>query len=157
MMPYYLDTSALIKHYVAESGSAWLDSLVFQSEDNLILTSRVTMVEVWSALARRRREASISTQHHADTLNAFHEDCLLRYRFVEFDVPVIETAGVLLERHPLRAYDSVQLASAVIAARTLADADLSQPTFLSADKNLLEFAQLEGLETDNPNLHVTLV
>ena len=54
MTPYYLDTSALIKHYVAESGSAWLDSAVFQSDDVLILTSRVTMVEAWSAPARRR-------------------------------------------------------------------------------------------------------
>jgi len=87
MTPYYLDTSALIKHYVAESGSAWLDSVVFQADDVLILTSRVTMIEVWSALARRRREASISPQHHVDALDAFHEDSLLRYRFVEFELP----------------------------------------------------------------------
>ena len=82
MTPYYLDTSALIKHYVAETGSAWLDATVFQADDVLILTSSVTMVEVWSALARRRREASISAQHHADALDAFREDSLTRYLFV---------------------------------------------------------------------------
>ena len=111
------------------------------------------MVEVWSALARRRREASISAQHHADALDAFREDSLLRYLFVEFEVPVIEAAGQLLERHPLRAYDSVQLASALVAGRTLADAALPQPTFLSADDSLLVFAEAEGLRIDNPNLH----
>lgn len=153
MTPYYLDTSALIKHYVAESGSAWLDSVVFQADDVLILTSRVTMVEVWSALARRRREASISAQHHADALDAFREDSLIRYRFIEFELPVIEAAGQLLERHPLRAYDSAQLASALVAGRTLADAVLPQPTFLSADDSLLAIAQAEGLLIDNPNLH----
>lgn len=153
MTPYYLDTSALIKHDVAESGSAWLDSAVFQADDVLTLTSRVTMVEVWSALARRRREASISAQHHADALDAFREDSLLRYLFVEFELPVIEAAGRLLERHPLRAYDSVQLASALVAGRSLADAALPQPTLLSADDSLLVFAQAEGLRTDNPNLH----
>lgn len=153
MTPYYLDTSALIKHYVAESGSAWLDAVLFQTDDVLILTSSVTMVEVWSALARRRREASISAQHHADALDAFREDSLIRYLFVEFELPVIEAAGELLERHPLRAYDSVQLASAMVAARTLADAALPQPIFLSADDSLLVFAQAEGLLTDNPNLH----
>jgi len=59
MTPYYLDTSALIKHYVAESGSQWVEAVIFGSADTVSLTSRVTMVEVWSALARRRREASI--------------------------------------------------------------------------------------------------
>lgn len=153
MTPYYLDTSALIKHYVAETGSAWLDATVFQADDVLILTSSVTMVEVWSALARRRREASISAQHHADALDAFREDSLTRYLFVEFEPAVIEAAGQLLERHPLRAYDSVQLASALVAAQTLAEAALPQPIFLSADDSLLVFAQSEGLLTDNPNLH----
>jgi len=66
---------------------------------------------------------------------------------------VIETAGQLLERHPLRAYDSVQLASALVAGRVLADVALPQPTFLAADDNLLAFAQAEGLLIDNPNLH----
>jgi predicted nucleic acid-binding protein len=153
MTPHYLDTSALITRYVDEPGSAWLDSVVFRADDVLILTSRVTVVEVWSALARRRREASISARDHADALDAFREDSLLRYRFIEFELQVIEAAGQLLQRHPLRAYDSVQLASALVAGRALADAALPQLTFLSADDNLLAFAQAEGLLIDDPNLH----
>ena len=73
--------------------------------------------------------------------------------FVELELPVIESAGQVLERHPLRAYDSVQLASALVAARTLADAALPQPVFLSADDNLLLVAQTQGLLIDSPNLH----
>jgi predicted nucleic acid-binding protein len=111
------------------------------------------MVEVWSALARRKREASISSQHHADALDAFREDSQLRYLFVELELPVIEAAGQLLERHPLRAYDSIQLASALVAGRTLADAGFPQPTFLSADNSLLQLARAERLRIDNPNLH----
>ncbi len=153
MTTYYLDTSALIKRYVAEAGSAWLDSEVFRTDEVMLLTSRLTMVEVWSALARRRREASISTQHHADALGAFREDCLTRYFFVEAELPVLEAAGQLLERHPLRAYDSVQLASALVAGQTLVDVALPQPVFLSADDRLLTFAQTEGLLTENLNLH----
>ena len=37
MTPYYLDASALIKHYVAELGSPWLDSTVFQEDDVLLV------------------------------------------------------------------------------------------------------------------------
>ena len=153
MTTYYLDTSALIKHYVSEPGSAWLDSTVFGADDMLLLTSRLTIVEVWSALARRKREASVSAGHHADALDAFREDCLTRYVFVEFEQPVIEAAGLLLENHSLRAYDSVQLASALVAGQTLVDAALPQPIFLSADSALLSFAETEGLLADNPNLH----
>ncbi|MBN1313853.1 MAG: type II toxin-antitoxin system VapC family toxin [Anaerolineales bacterium] len=153
MTSYYLNTSALIKHYVAETGSAWINDRLFKVKNVLLLTSCITMVEVWSALARRRREASISAQHHTDKLDAFREDTLLRYRYIELELPVIETAGRLLERHPLRAYDSVQLASALVSGRILTDAALPQPIFLSADNNLLMYAQAEGLLTDNPNHH----
>ena len=111
------------------------------------------MVEVWSALARRRREASISAQDHADAVDAFREDCATRYRFVELELLVIEEAGRLLERHALRAYDAVQLASALVAARALVDAGLTQPVFLSADDRLLALAEAEGLSTDHPNPH----
>ena len=38
MRLYYLDTSALIKHYVAEPGSAWLEATAYQPEDVLALT-----------------------------------------------------------------------------------------------------------------------
>jgi hypothetical protein len=152
MISYYLDSSALIKRYVDEPGSAWLEAAVFDLDDVLTLTSRVTMVEVWSALARRKREASISPEHHADALAAFHEDCLLRYRFVEFEEPVYELTGQLLEQHPLRAYDAIQLASALVAARALEATDLPLPTFLCADERLLEAATTEGLPADNPSL-----
>jgi hypothetical protein len=153
MTQYYLDSSALIKHYVAEPGSHWLRATVLERDDTLLLTSRVTMVEVWSALARRQREASISLTHHADALQAFREDCLKKYRFVEFEPSVYELAGRLIDRHPLRAYDAVQLASALVSGRTLTGAGLSPPTFLCADNRLLLAAQKEGLVGINPSLH----
>lgn len=102
-------------------------------------------------LARRKREASITPQDHTDALSAFVEDCLTQYRFIEIDLPIVDLAGELLERHPLRAYDAVQLASALRISRVLEAADLMIPTFLSADDRLLTAPQAEGLPTDNPN------
>jgi predicted nucleic acid-binding protein len=153
MTHYYLDSSALIKRYVAEPGSDWLKVSVFEPDDVLLLTSRVTMVEVWSALARRQREASISFEHHADALHAFREDCLKQYRFVEFEEPVYELAGRLIARHPLHAYDAVQLASALVAGRTLTGVGLGPPVFLCADNHLLAVANTEGLVGINPSQH----
>ena len=153
MTHYYLDSSALIKRYVAEPGSDWLKATVYEPGDTLLLTSRVTMVEVWSALARRQREASISLEHHADALDAFREDCLKQYRFVEFEEAVYELAGRLIARHPLRAYDAVQLASALVAGRALTGVGIDLPVFLCADDRLLAAAQTEGLLGINPSLH----
>ena len=59
----------------------------------------------------------------------------------------------LLERHPLRAYDAVQLAAALEARRTLQAVGSAAPIFLSADNRLLLAAQAEGFVTDNPNSH----
>jgi hypothetical protein len=150
---YFLDTSALIKHYVAETGSGWLDATIVQPSANLLLISRITVVEVRSALARRKREASIQPSDHADALDALSEDCLLRYRFVELEAPVVDLAGDLLDRHVLRAYDAVQLASALVVNRLMTDANLAPLTFICSDGNLLTAAQSAGLLVDNPNLH----
>lgn len=154
MISYYLDSSALIKHYVAERGSQWLNGTIFEQTDALLLTSRITVVETRSGLARRRRETSLSVMDHVDALDAFREDSQTRYRFVEVESPVVDLAGDLLERHPLRAYDAVQLASALVISKVLSDAGLPRPILLSADDRLLNSARNEGLQTDNPNSHI---
>jgi len=59
MTTYYLDTSALSKRYVQEIGTAWVRALVAPAAGHTLLTARITMVEVYSALARRRREGSV--------------------------------------------------------------------------------------------------
>lgn len=150
MSTYYLDTSALIKRYVTEIGSLWLLNL-FSNPNLLLFTTRVTTVEVHSVLARRRRETSITSKNHTDDLKAFSEDSLTQYRFVDFDAIIADRAGELLDRHPLRVYDAIQLASALRINEVLTAANLSSPTFLSADNKLLAVAAVEGLPTENPN------
>lgn len=59
----------------------------------------------------------------------------------------------MIDRHPLRAYDAVQLASALRASRALQAARLPPLLFLSADDRLTAAATHEGLATDNPNAH----
>ena len=58
---------------------------------------------------------------------------------------------MLLERHPLRAYDAVQLASGLFANDLLIAMEQPTLTFLCADDRLLAAAQAEGLAIDNPN------
>jgi hypothetical protein len=54
---YYVDSSALVKRYVAERGSAWITGLVDPAAANDIYIVRITTVEVVSALTRRAHRA----------------------------------------------------------------------------------------------------
>jgi predicted nucleic acid-binding protein len=154
MSTYYLDTSALVKLYVAETGSAWLQSITIPETGHLLLTSRITLVEVASAIARRRREGYLSLPDYADALQALRYDALTRYSLIEVSTEVSALAMDLVDRHPLRAYDALQLASALLANQALRLTALSPLTFLSADNRLVSAARAEGLIADNPNLHL---
>jgi predicted nucleic acid-binding protein len=150
---YYFDSSVLVKRYVTEVGTDWVRSLVAPTGGNLSLTSRVTIIEIRSALARRRRDGDILPDEHTFALEALRVHSISQYRLVELDASVASLAGDLLERYPLRAYDAVQLASALIIARALTGTGLAASTFLTADDRLLDVARAEGLLADNPNWH----
>jgi uncharacterized protein len=153
MTTYYVDASALIKRYVQEIGTAWLRALIAPAAGSTLLTARTTMVEVYSALARRRREGSVPAADCMIAAQAFTAHSATDYDFVELDLNIVVVARNLLERHPLRAYDAIQLASALIADQTLQAAQLLPLVFLSTDDRLNTAATDEGLRVDNPNLH----
>jgi predicted nucleic acid-binding protein len=104
-------------------------------------------------LSRRRREGTLSPQDHDQVLTAFDYDITYRYNIVNVDPMVVEIARQLANRHPLRAYDAVQLATAWLANRELIQAGQSPLTFICADDHLIVIAQVEGLLTENPNHH----
>ena len=153
MTTYYLDTSALCKRYVQETGTAWVRALVAPASGHMLLTARITMVEIYSALARRRRDGSVPAADCNVAAQAFTAQSATEYEFVELDLGIVTLTRDLLERHPLRAYDAVQLASALVANQALQAARLPSLAFLSADDSLNAAADAEGLVTNNPNDH----
>ncbi len=153
MTTYYFDTSALSKRYVQETGTAWIRTLTNPAAGHTLLTARITMVEIYSALARRKREGSVPAADCAVAARAFTAHSATEYDFVELDAGVVTLARDLLDRYPLRAYDAVQLASALVANRALQAANLAPLSFLSSDNRLNTAATAEGLAVDNPNAH----
>ena len=153
MSHYYLDASALVKRYVDEVGSDWLRATVAHARPSLLFTSRMTIVEVISAFARRAREGSLVPDEFATARNAFRGDCLNEYQIMPPKMAVIDLACALLEQHPLRAYDATHLATALGAQQFLTAQGYPSLTFLSADDRLNHAAIAEGLAVDNPNHH----
>ena len=152
MTTYYLDASGLCKRYVQETGTAWVRALV-TATGHTLLTARITLVETYSALARRRREGSVPAADCRIAAQALTAHSATEYEFVELDMNIVSLTRDLLERHPLRAYDAVQLASAIVANRALIAAQIPPLVFVSADARLNTIAAAEGLTVDDPNLH----
>jgi len=153
MTTYYVDTSALVKRYVDEAGSGWLRTALGAQPAPSIIIVHLAIVEMTGALMRRLREGALTSTEVVQLQNAFRSDCLDEYEIALAVGNIIDQANRLLEAYPLRAYDAVHLATAVITNQRLVDYDLAPLIFLSADDRLNEAASAEGLAVDNPNHH----
>lgn len=153
MTDYYADSSVLVKRHVHETGSAWFQNLTDPTAGNVIITTRLSLIEVYSALNRRLREAQLDPIDYHRIVADFVVLCVSEYELIELTPLVVDRARLLLERYPLRAYDAAQLASALLVNDTLQSIGLPSLTFLAADIRLLNVAQAEGLLTDNPTVH----
>lgn len=153
MADFYADSSALVKRHIDETGSGWFQALLAPTAQNVIITANISIVEFYSALNRRIRESTLTLADYSQIATDFDALCGAQYTLLELTNSIIGRARQLLEQHPLRAYDGVQLASALIANSTLLTAGLPALTFLSADQHLLAAAQAEALAVDNPDAH----
>jgi len=151
---YQMDSSAVAKRYVMETGSDWVRSLCAPTAGNIIGIARITFAEVASVLARKHREGTITQQERDHSLMMFLYDCSEQYQILEIDRVVVDKAVQLTQRHPLRGYDAVQLAAAAIVNQGLVANGLPSPVFVSSDDKLCTAAASEGLVVENPNLHV---
>lgn len=151
MADFYADSSVLVKRHVAERGAAWLRALADPTTGNTIITAQISIVEVVSAFNRRVRESTLTMENYVRLRADFDALCAREYRLVNISLLVLQRAQDLLERHPLRAYDAVQLAAGLVANGALLGAGVPALTFLSADTRLLRAAAAEGLGTDDPS------
>jgi hypothetical protein len=126
-----------VKRYVREAGSdlvgRWLAA-------GIPATSRLSEVEVVSALMRRWREGAFDDRGRDRALAAISRD-LHALTIVEIGPQVTARARALLGRHVLRAGDALQLASCLL----LRDSSAGPVTFAAFDDRLNQAARAEGL------------
>lgn len=148
---YYFDSSALVKRYAQEAGSAWIANLTDSPSANSIFIALVTGAEMVAAITRKVRVGAIPPQDAQAALTAFKTHFKTEYLVVLVNAAVVDLAMNLAERHGLRGYDAIQLASALTVQTELKVSDTSLTAFISADTNLNKAAQTEGLTVENPH------
>ncbi len=137
-MRLYLDTSALVKLHVEEKGSVLVREAVAQAEP--ISTSRVAYVEARAAFARRRHTRELDAQDYRRIVQDLDGDWDHYFR-IDVTEPLIRTAARLAERHNLRAYDAIHLASVCVVRDRLGP----PVVFACWDSDLDAAAAKEGL------------
>ena len=153
MSYYFLDSSALIKRYVIEVGTAWVRSITVRSAGQTIIIAHITQAEIVSGAMRRKREGTVTAPTARAVRLLIDRHASREYKVVGLTVEVIRRAEDQLEVHPRRTYDAIQLASALASNARLITAGLSPLIFVSADTRLLTAAAAEGLTTDDPHAH----
>jgi predicted nucleic acid-binding protein len=152
MSVFFLDSSALAKRYLVETGSTWITTLVDPGAGNVIFVAEITRVEVAAALAARQRAPKgISRKERDDAVDLLLKHCDAEYKITVLSVEVVSRAVSLTQRHRLRGYDAVQLATALQANTALTTVGLPSLTFVAADDDLVAAARAEGLAAENPN------
>lgn len=137
-MILYLDTSTLVKLYIEEKGSTGVRKQVRAAEH--IATSMVAYPEARSALARARNKGALDEKDLRRAVRALESD-MKRNVIVALSESVARMAGELAERHLLRGFDSIHIASAL----DLAHLSASMVGFMTFDTRQAGAAAEEGL------------
>jgi predicted nucleic acid-binding protein len=133
----YLDTSALVKLYVEESGSTQVRAAVDEAE--AVSTSIVAYAEVHAALAAAARVGRITGEERSRAVAEFRAEWP-RYAVVNVTQKLVDLAAELALEHGLRGFDAVHLSSAMLL-REEAGAEVR---FLAWDERLARASAAAG-------------
>lgn len=153
MAAYYLESSALVKRYATEIGTKFVIGLLRPSAKNRFYSAKITEVEVCAALARKRKGLKMSAGGVTKALSRFRRSFAGGFTKPDLTNSIISEAIRLTDFYALRGYDAVQLATALETNRKRLSDDLGALVFVSADAELNNAAQMEGLAVENPNSH----
>ena len=127
---------------MAETGSALVQTIV--ARKGPVATAKIAYAEVYAGLTRKHREGHLSKSRYGTACRQFERDWQAYIR-VDLRDEILLLARDLIQRHPLRAFDAIHLASALSLSSALGE-DI---TFAAADERLLRAAEAERLRVIN--------
>lgn len=137
-MILYLETSDLVKLYAEEPDSNEISGRVKAAD--IVATSILSYAEARAAFSRKFREKGMDEKEYERVKKELETDWE-HYFVLNLTNDLVKSAGDLSEKHALRGFDALHLASAVEIKKLT-----SLPvTFSSSDARLRSAAQGEGL------------
>ena len=130
-MKIFIDSSALFKKYITEPGSDILEAVL--GETSVIIVSPVTLLGLAATLERRFREKTLS-KHQMELIKSELFTDFKYFHQIIWDEILEKKSLSLVEKHPLKTLDAIQLASGCLSKSDL---------FVASDKLLLEKAKKE--------------
>lgn len=143
---HYLDTSALVKLYVREPGTDFMVRLADSAPERSLAIISLARVEFRAAVRQRERREDLPSSTAASLVGQMDSHVQSLYLVQPVTEAVLDEASALLDRHPLRTYDALQLAGCLTMRTRLRTAI----SFVCADRVLLRAAGDEGLATVDP-------
>ena len=132
----YFDASALVRRYVRETGRVKVRRLL---SSDVSATSRLSAVEITSALMRRSREGRLWMRSAIAPLPSSPGTWPLCWSSTP---DIVARAQALLKRHTLCACDAIQLASCLFLQEELGE----ETTLVAFDERLAAAARREELK-----------
>ena len=139
-MNLYFDTSALVKRYLNEKGDTKVRGLFDKSER--IFVSAVTHFECASAFQRLLQTKFVDKSEYERMTTEIAIDFPF-FETVPFDEDVKQIALRVIEKHPLKPLDAIQLASLIYIAEEI-------ESFVVCDKKLKRCSKEEGFKIIDP-------
>ena len=106
----YIDSSALVKRYVQESGSKAVTSRFEKGE--AIYTSVLSFAEVHAAIGRKYRDKELSVDEKGKLVDEFQTDWLSSLSILELTTNTMFALPSLCEQYFLKASDAIHLSAA---------------------------------------------
>lgn len=135
-MKLAVDSSALAKRYVDETGSDQLDRLLAGAAE--LAFCIILVPEIISGLNRRRRERALTAAEYQKTKKQLLND-VRDATVLQINPPVIACSVKLLETNSLRSLDALHVACAL---------EWGADLFVTADKRQLAAATNSGLRSE---------
>jgi uncharacterized protein len=89
MAVYFVDSSALVKRYINETGSQWILNLCNPASNHDIVIAAITGVEIIAAITRRATGGSIDSADAVALCHQFRIDLETEYQVIEISDRII--------------------------------------------------------------------
>lgn len=154
---YFLETSALAKVYIRERGTGRVRAIVEEAIADPLLArihvSRLAFPEAMSAIVRRWNQRTVPDVRAKRMRSQLYMDFTspaFPFQVVEANRVIVDRGALLVAQHRLRAYDAVQLATALSVQPLVRPPD--RVVFVCADAALTRAARAEQLPTTDPTV-----